>query len=75
MTTISPDAIIVRAGRLEQGMVCVPLARLGAAWGELADTPLIWDGHHVCLRYDDGNHYSVHADTLYVVLVASEVRS
>jgi hypothetical protein len=56
-------------------MACVPLARLSAAWGELADTPLIWDGHHVCLRYDDGNHYSVHADTLYVVLVASEVRS
>jgi hypothetical protein len=72
---MTPDAIIVRAGRLEQGMVCVPLARLGAAWGELADTPLIAGDNHVCLRYCDSGFYSVHADTLYVVLVASEVRS
>lgn len=66
-----PDAIIVRAGRLEQGVTCAPLARLGAGWGELADAPLP-SGSHVCLRYADGSFHSVHASTLYVVLVDSE---
>lgn len=70
---MKPDAIIVRAGRLEQGMFCAPLGRLGAGWGELADAPLpINESSHVCLRYVDGTIYHVHASVLYVALVDSE---
>jgi hypothetical protein len=68
---VSPDAIIVRAARLEQGMHCVPFGRPGAGWGELADAPLP-SGSHVCLRYADGSLHNVHAGALYVVLVDSE---
>lgn len=67
-----PDAIIVRAGRLGQGMVCAPLGRLGAGWSELADEPVPTADSHVCLRHIDGAIHHVHSSTLYVVLVESE---
>jgi hypothetical protein len=70
---MKPDAIIVRASRLQQGMFCAPLGRLGAGFYELADSPMpIDDGSHVCLREVDGAIHHAHSSVLYVALVDSE---